>query len=131
MSMPSSVRSTIEAADRLFEAAFGRGDAAGVAELYTATAQIFPPQSDAISGRQAIQGFWQAVMNAGVRTGQLVTVEVSSQGDSVYEVGQYTLKAANDQIVDRGKYVVIWQRDGGTWKLHRDIWNTSISASTQ
>jgi len=28
--------------------------------------------------------------------------------------------------VTNGKYVVIWKRDGGQWRIHRDIWNTSM-----
>lgn len=32
-------------------------------------------------------------------------------------------------VADRGKYLVIWNRDGATWKLHRDIWNTSMPAA--
>lgn len=24
-----------------------------------------------------------------------------------------------------GKYIVVWKDDGGTWKLHLDIWNTN------
>jgi len=31
--------------------------------------------------------------------------------------------------VTDGKYVVIWKRDGGQWKIHRDIWNTSMPAT--
>jgi uncharacterized protein (TIGR02246 family) len=131
MSTPSPVRSAIEAADRQFEAAFGRGDAAGVAGAYTPNAQLFPPQSDVISGRQAIQGFWQAVMNMGVKAATLETVEVAHQGDTAYEVGRYTLKGGEGQVLDRGKYVVVWQREGNQWKLHRDIWNTSIAAAAQ
>jgi ketosteroid isomerase-like protein len=29
--------------------------------------------------------------------------------------------------MDSGKYVVIWKREDGAWKLHRDIWTTSAS----
>lgn len=129
MSTPSPIRGAIEAANRQFEAAFGRGDAAGVANAYTADAEAFPPQRDVISGRQAIQGFWQAVMNMGVKAATLETVEVAHLGDAAYEVGRYTLQGAQGQILDRGKYMVVWQREGNQWKLHRDIWNTSIAAS--
>jgi ketosteroid isomerase-like protein len=30
--------------------------------------------------------------------------------------------------VDQGKYIVIWKQDGGQWKLHRDIFNSSLPA---
>ncbi len=122
------VREAIEAADRLFEQAFNRGDAAGVAQLYTEDAEIFPPQSEPILGRQGIQAFWQAVMNMGVKTAKLETVEAVHEGDATVEVGGYTLGGAEGQVLDHGKYIVVWHREGHEWKLHRDIWNTSIPA---
>ena len=30
--------------------------------------------------------------------------------------------------MDQGKYVVIFKQVEGRWKLHRDIWNTSLPA---
>jgi hypothetical protein len=29
-------------------------------------------------------------------------------------------------MIDEGKYVVVWKRVGGQWKLHRDIWTSSV-----
>jgi ketosteroid isomerase-like protein len=34
-------------------------------------------------------------------------------------------------MLDEGKYVVIWKRHQGKWKLHRDIWTTSMPAPAQ
>ena len=44
------------------------------------------------------------------------------------EIGQYTLGGADGTTIDQGKYLVVWKNDGGNWKLHRDIWNTSRPA---
>nr|NIO33253.1 DUF4440 domain-containing protein [Gemmatimonadota bacterium] len=31
--------------------------------------------------------------------------------------------------VEQGKYLVVWKRgEDGNWKLHADIWNTSMPA---
>ena len=32
-----------------------------------------------------------------------------------------------DALVDRGKIMVLWKNDGGTWKMHRDTWNSSVT----
>ena len=128
MSTPSPIRQAIVAANQQFMSAFGRGDAAGVAGLYTEDGQVLPPGSEPITGRPRIQAFWQGAMDMGVKAAKLETVEVAHHGDAVYEVGRYALEAAGGQLLDRGKYVVIWQRHGGDWKLHRDIWNTSRPA---
>jgi hypothetical protein len=44
-------------------------------------------------------------------------------------MGQYTLRGAGGagDLIDRGKYIVIWKLIQGEWKLHRDIWNSSLS----
>ena len=128
MSTPSPIREAIIATNQQFMSAFGRGDAAGVAGLYTEDGQVLPPASEPITGRPGIQGFWQGAMDMGVKAAKLETEEVAHHGDAAYEVGRYTLEAVGGQLLDRGKYVVIWQRHGEAWKLHRDIWNTSRPA---
>ena len=45
--------------NELFSDAFKRGDAEGVANLYTEAGQLGPANSDFLTGRSAIQGFIQ------------------------------------------------------------------------
>src|SRR5437899_2014865 len=65
------IRGAIEAANHKFMAAFARADAAGMAALYTPDGQLLPTHSDFVSGTQAIQAFWQAVMDMGVKEAAL------------------------------------------------------------
>ena len=119
-------RSEITAANARFMEAFSRGDAAGVAACYTKDAQLLPGQSDIITGTTAIEEFWNGAMKLGIASARLESVEVESFGDAAVEIGRYTLAGADGAAIDRGKYVVVWHREDGTMKLHRDIWNTSI-----
>ncbi len=121
------IRQAIESADKALCTAFNRGDAAGVAAFYAAGAQLLPAGSEPVE-RPAIQAFWQAAMNAGLVM-ELKPLEVEQCGEFTYEVGQFVLSLASGKLADRGKYVVIWKREGETWKLYRDIWTTSLSAS--
>jgi len=122
-------RSGIEAANRQFMEAFGRGDAASVARLYTASAQLLPANSDFVAGTTAIQRFWQRAMDMGLKEAVLETLELEAHGETAHEVGRYTLKTAGGQAADAGKYLVIWMQEGGAWKLQRDIWTTSRPAA--
>jgi uncharacterized protein (TIGR02246 family) len=124
-----AARAAIDAANGQFVALFTKGDAASLAALYTQDAQVLPPNSDVVSGRPAIQKFWQGVMDSGVKGAKLTTAELTPSGNAAYEVGRYELSGADGKTLDRGKYVVIWKRDGGQWKLHRDIWNTNAPAT--
>jgi uncharacterized protein (TIGR02246 family) len=121
------VRSGIEAANRQLEAAVSRGDGAGAAALYTADGQLFPAHSDVVSGTQAIGAFWQATFDSGLKGASLVTVEVESLGSTAYEVGTFEFRGADGKALDHGKYIVIWKQEGASWKLHRDIWTTSVA----
>jgi hypothetical protein len=37
-------------------------------------------------------------------------------------LGKYKMNAAGNG--DTGKYIVVWKRQDGVWKLHADIWNS-------
>jgi uncharacterized protein (TIGR02246 family) len=127
----SDVRAAIEAANAQWMAKFNQGDSAGVAALYTANGQLFPPYSDIVSGTPAIAQFWRGAMDAGIKKVKLDIVEAEGHGDMAHEVGKYTLMGDGDKVLDSGKYVVIWKRQDGQWKLHRDIWNSSQPAPKQ
>lgn len=126
---PTDVSAEIRLADDQFATAFAAHDAAALARLYTPDAQLLPPNSDFVIGQEAIQTFWQGVMDAGV-AGATLTVEEAVGADSMaVEVGRYELSAADGSVIDEGKYIVWWQRTPAGWRLHRDIWNTSRPAS--
>jgi uncharacterized protein (TIGR02246 family) len=127
----SDVRAAIEAANAQWMAKFNQGDSAGVAALYTANGQVFPPHSDIVSGTPAIAQFWRGATDAGIKKAKLDIVEVEGHGDTAHEVGKYTLMGDGDKVLDSGKYIVVWKRQDGQWKLHRDIWNSSQPAPKQ
>jgi len=128
MTNSTDVHDAIVAADETFMTTFSRGDAAGIAALYTKNGQFLPPNGDFVSGRQAIQTTFQAFMDSGIKAIKLETVEVEAYGDTASEVGKYTLEGEGGQVLDEGKFLVIWKQEAGQWKLHRDIINTSMPA---
>jgi uncharacterized protein (TIGR02246 family) len=125
-STATEIRGAITAANENFMAASKRGDAAGLAALYTENGQVLPPNGDLVAGQGAIQIFWQAVMDMGIQEARLEIVEVEAHGDTAIEVSTFTLHGEGGQLLDRGKYVVIWKREDGQWKLRRDIFNSSM-----
>ena len=122
----SAIHVAIESANERFMQAFAQGDAAGLASLYTEDGQLLPPGSETAYGWEAIRAFWQAAMDGGITAAQLEIAEVEHHGDTAIEVSRYILLGADEQVLDQGKYIVIWKRERGQWKLHRDIFNTSV-----
>lgn len=113
----------IKAANVNFETSYNAGDAAGVGSLYTEDAILLPPGSPAVSGSEATVAFWQAVMDSGLAGVDLIEDEVSGMGDTAIERGHLIGFDADGNQIATGKYIVVWKKEGGTWKLHHDIWN--------
>jgi uncharacterized protein (TIGR02246 family) len=123
------LRSEIEAANAEWAKQYNAGNAAGVTALYTDDAKAMPPNSDFAAGKAGITAVWQGMMDSGAKSGKLTTVEVMGSGDSAVEVGTYEVMDKDGKTLDKGKYMVHWKKVGSSWKLHRDIWNSSMPAS--
>jgi uncharacterized protein (TIGR02246 family) len=121
------IREAIEKANRKLEATFTGGDPSAVASLYTDDAILMPTGSEPLQGTASIADLWGAVLNMGIKEVKLETHEVDAQGATAIEMGEYTLRGGTGDMMDRGKYIVIWKLIHGEWKLHRDIWNSSLS----
>lgn len=119
-------KTTIEKLNDVWMAAFNKGDAAAVAALYTEDAYVLPPGAEMVKGRAAIEAFWRQAAQQ-LTDAKLTTVDVLPLGpDAAREIGTVTLKTKTQPpqgII--GKYVVLWRKTGGDWKLATDIWNTN------
>lgn len=122
----------IEKANQRFEKAFNTGDAARVARMYAERATVLPPGSEMVQEREAIQKFWQAAIDAGLKNLSLKSVRVDEYGggEAAREIGRFSFDAPAPQggaSAVNGKYVVLWRKNGGEWQLDTDIWNLSKS----
>jgi uncharacterized protein (TIGR02246 family) len=119
-------KATIEKLNSDFMAAFNKGDMAAVGQMYTEDAYLLPPDAEIVRGRTAIQTFWTNTA-AAIGDLQLTAVDVRPLGnDATREIGTFTLKTKGDKPQEvAGKYVVVWEKAGGQWKLAADIWNTN------
>jgi uncharacterized protein (TIGR02246 family) len=119
-------RGAIEAANGQFSAAAAKGDGAALAALYSVDGQVMPAGSDTIRGAEAIQKFWQGALDSGIAAIGLKTIEVFGHGPIATEVGEYELRDKAGKMLDHGKYIVVWQRADGKWKLLRDMFSTNV-----
>lgn len=122
----TGLRAAIEAEGKKFTAALKKGDAAALAAMYTADAKAFPPNGEITAGRAALQEMWKGAIDSGMRDLSFTVLEVEKKGDIAYEVGKYSVKGSDGKEIDAGKYLVLWKKEGGTWRLYRDIWNSSM-----
>ena len=111
-----------------FSEAYNRGDAAAAADHYTEDAKLLPSNREMVSGKQAIQEFWEMAMAAGVRRVDLEAVEVGFDGNLGYVRGVSTVTIqpeGGQEMINKGKYLVILKRQADdSWKVAVDIWNS-------
>ena len=123
----ANVAANIKANNKALIADLSRGDAAAIAKRYGKGAKLMPPNADFQKGKN-IAMFWQGAINMGVKGGALKTQEVEVHGSTAIEVGTYTLTGPDKSVLDNGKYIVVWKKEGKDWKLSRDIFNSSRPA---
>jgi ketosteroid isomerase-like protein len=126
-SMPTTDPDSIvrQAAER-FETAARAGDVARVTAFYADDAQVLPPNAPVLRGTEGARTFWGMMLAAGPSDIDLITEDVLSSGDLLVETGRYEV---TKPFGDSGKYIVVWAKRGGEWKIVRDIFNTSRPAN--
>jgi ketosteroid isomerase-like protein len=109
---------------------FNQGDALRTAGHYADDAQILPPRGPVIAGRPAIAAFFQANIDKYISFGNDAQWTVV-RGDIAIEQGVYNVRNVRvGQDVEAGKYIRIWKKINGTWRLYRDMFSPD-SASAQ
>jgi len=126
----ADVRGAVDASNRQFMDAFARGDAARIATLYADDAQLLPPGNMPVQGRADIESLWRGVLALPVKEMHLTTVEFTVHGEDASEIGRYTLVGNDGRELDAGKYIVLWRKGAGGWKLYRDMWNSNAPVVT-
>lgn len=117
-----------QALDRQFAAAIDRGDAAAAAGLYTEDARFLPPNSDAVVGRDAIQAFIRRMIESGAHDFQFMQAEVHVMGEIAYDRGEIQSSVQPEKgepMTSKSKYLCIWTRENGEWKIDVCIFNSS------
>jgi uncharacterized protein (TIGR02246 family) len=98
--------------------------------LYTADAIVMRPNVPAVRGMAAIREFFFAVLDAGLGEVELESQRADVIGDVGYEAGRCKMlvpSTTGKRREERGKYLVISQKQEGEWKIVADCWSTDLS----
>lgn len=117
-----AARGAIAAQAKAFMQGMERGDARAAASVFTADAKVIVSGfANIVGGREAIEGFWQAAFNNGVKELRLATIDLEGTGPLRVETGTYQVVGAGGSDLGRGHYLFVWKQESGVWKIHRDI----------
>jgi ketosteroid isomerase-like protein len=124
----ATAKSAIEAENAKFMEAFKKGDSAAAASNYSEDAQMLPPNGEPVM-KNGIAPLWGSFIGMGVKEVKLVVDDIAGNAEIISETGHYEILAAENKMLDKGKYVVVWKPVNVVWKMYRDIWNTSMPAA--
>jgi ketosteroid isomerase-like protein len=103
---------------------FAEGDLNWIIDLHATDAIRFPAGAGIVQGKEALRAAWGGRINTeGLEISLKSTAAfVSSSNDMAYDYGIVKVKNPDGSQVD-GKYVVVWTRKNGEWKVALDIFN--------
>ncbi len=96
-----------------------------IAASYTEDAKIFPNNMKILEGKDIIK-YWTLPKGLSTSHHKITQNEITIIKDTAYDYGYYEGKTQNIKGEERtwgGKYVIVWKKINGDWKIYLDIWN--------
>ncbi|MHA4808848.1 YybH family protein [Flavitalea flava] len=119
-------KKAIISSNKIYFQALAKGDSSLFIDRYAKECWIMAPNAPALCGANAPLDFFNlAYHKFGLRNGKFITVDVFGDGvEFVTEVGFWQLLDANDKLFDNGKFLVLWRKTQGGWKMFRDSFSS-------
>ena len=123
----TAAKAEIEEANKNFMTLVAAGDSIGLANLYTNDAKFMSAGAPSVVGRANIQTAMSNIVKSGITGVDLRLENVYGTEDLLAEEGELTLFVGEDAVAVE-KYIVLWKKEDGKWKLFRDIFNSNLPA---
>ena len=121
-------KAAIDSLDKEFARLANTGDfGALVRAYYVEDAMMLPPNAPAVTGQAAIEAVLRTFPP--ISDFQLNTEEIDGLGDLAYARGRYSMTltpAGGAPMTDSGKYLEIWRKRDGAWRVTRDMFSSDI-----
>ena len=118
----NTVLEELDAANKAFEKAVMAGDVDALVDDYTDDGCIIAPMAGETCGKEAIRAFWESVVATQPKNVEIITEKAGSDGDLAFATGQLLITDA-DASVHKSRFVVVFRKVEGQWKLRVDSWN--------
>ena len=133
VSAPSKAEKALMDVDTAWAAAAGKNDVDATVSFYADDGSVYPPNSPVATGKENVKKVWASWFGIpGFSLSWAPTgASVSKAGDLGWTAGTYQLSMNGPDgkpVSNKGKYVVVWKKVGGKWKVAHDIFNTDMPA---
>jgi uncharacterized protein (TIGR02246 family) len=131
MAMPDSAAlaaaaDSIRSLDQRWVQMVADHDTAGIVDMYADDGRLMGPGEAAAVGHDAIHQGWTAMLGLPSVTFGPDVIRVSASGDLAYDIGHGTIELPVEGGGTRkaeGKYLVVWVKRDGHWKVMADMFN--------
>ena len=129
---PTAVRAAVEGIWEEYSASYNSDDLERWLSLWTDDGVQMPPDEPPVVGKERIRVRNQGVLDLFVIDLSITNQEVEAAGEWAYARGVYratlTPKDGAATVELDGKYMTILKRQSdGSWKIHRDIFNSNVA----
>jgi uncharacterized protein (TIGR02246 family) len=120
-------RSVVQA----FEQAFNADDLEACLALFDKDAQILPEHGPIVTGREDIEQYLKNQMTPVVSFNTEADMTLI-RNDLAIEQGHFRVRdVRRGSDIEEGKYMHVWRKRGGNWKLYRVMYNTDVAPDTE
>lgn len=127
----AGITAAIDSVGKAMSAAVAARDTDAVAALYADDAWVLPANEPRADGKEAIRKEWIGFLSI---PGLEMTItstgmKIADAGDQVVEAGTYQMKflgAKSKPMTDTGKFVTVYRKVDGRWKIVVDTWNSDM-----
>ena len=120
----SEIRSAIDLQITAWVKALKKGDTAELADLYTDDAKIMGHGEPSVFGKDKILNVFEGFVRNKITVSEFTTIGIWGNDELIVEEGTGKFFHENGKIVSRGKYLLVWKKIEGKWKIFRDMYNS-------
>ena len=125
---PAADREAVSAVNAAWFKAYNAHDVDAISALYADDAVVSAPGAPSARGAAAIKEAFRkdiaAATKAGISNNAGTSEELGVSGDLAWEWNTYSATDKSGKVVEKGKYVTLFERRNGKWVIIRDIWNS-------
>lgn len=126
----ANAKKEIEAANANIIKDITSGDSLSAANDYSQNGKLMLNNMPSITEKDKIAAFWGGFSKISTNF-TLTTLEVWGDENFITEEGAFEIKDKEGKQLDKGKYLVLWKKEDGKWKLHRDLSNSDLPVATK
>ena len=114
------VSAGIQSSIAQLRAALRKGDVEGILQTYTPDSQLVMP-GQVLMGRDAIRPTFEFLLGMGIRDIRCENQEFFNGAGTTVETGRTVLLDAAGIQLASNRYMTLWKKEGGQWRIHRDV----------